>query len=443
MPTSKNFDRLLKLMKERNEDGFKQMLRSLSPSQRLDVLKEQGDQKITLLKYAAARGFTEIIKVVITLLPESELYNILAIQDDNGNTLLSVAACYGSTDIVKLIANAVPTAVLYSLIRIQNKIGDTPLRRGLVEEKTETAKYILECLPASDMSKVISIPNNKGHTVLSRVAQFGLMDVLKLCVDIIPPAQLFSKVLVADDDGDTAIHCAAYGNQSEAAVYLLDKLTKNQVKEILEIRNKEGYTPIEYAKSEDHNDFATTANDYLNNRKIFLKGFAATLEANSIKKLTWPITDEDIVEKYLNESDVKTDIINLPLRSSTQPNTEDMYNCKEKYYQMTSPIRGRCLIINNRDFEVPSTPDQVKLDKRKGSDVDVANIVNVFTQLSFICEVHTNLTNRPDSLGFFTEDSPSGAGATVNDIKQKSDPFPGDHLSTDDLFLLKASFLSE
>jgi len=53
------------------------------------------------------------------------------------------------------------------------------------------------------------------------------------------------------------------------------------------------------------------------------------------------------------------------------------------------------------------------------------------------------LADRPDSLGFLTEDSPSGAGATVSDIKQKSDPFPGDHLSTDDLFLLKASFLSK
>jgi len=60
--------------------------------------------------------------------------------------------------------------------------------------------------------------------------------------------------------------------------------------------------------------------------------------------------------------------------------------------------------------------------------------------------LHTSvlcLADRPDNLGFFTEDSPSGSGATVSDIKQKSDPFPGDHLSTDDLFLLRASFLSK
>jgi len=58
---------------------------------------------------------------------------------------------------------------------------------------------------------------------------------------------------------------------------------------------------------------------------------AANLGAKSTNKLTWPITDEVIVEKYLNESDVEIDMINLPLRPCTQPNTEDMYKCKEVY----------------------------------------------------------------------------------------------------------------
>ncbi|KAF6023565.1 hypothetical protein EB796_018126 [Bugula neritina] len=110
------------------------------------------------------------------------------------------------------------------------------------------------------------------NTVLSLVAQYGPMDLVKLCVDIIPPEELYAQLLVTDDDGDTVIHCAAYGNQSEAAVYLLDKLTENQIGEIFEIQNKEGHTPIEYAESEAHNDFATAAKDYLKNRRSFLKG---------------------------------------------------------------------------------------------------------------------------------------------------------------------------
>jgi len=104
MSTSKNFDRLLELMKEGSEVGFKQTLGSLSPSERLHVLKEQLDQQTTLLECAAAWGLTEIVNVVIVSVPPySELYDILAIQDINGHTLLHVAAYFEHTDIVKLV----------------------------------------------------------------------------------------------------------------------------------------------------------------------------------------------------------------------------------------------------------------------------------------------------------------------------------------------------
>ncbi|KAF6028659.1 hypothetical protein EB796_013029 [Bugula neritina] len=157
-----------------------------------------------------------------------------AIQNINDDTLLHVAAYLGRTDIVKLVNNCLlNTADLYRLMRIQNRDGNTPLGCGLVEENTETVKVILNCFPASDMSKVISIPSNNGNTVLSLVAQYGPMDLVKLCVDIIPPEELYAQLLVTDDDGDTVIHCAAYGNQSEAAVYLLDKLTENKLEKYL------------------------------------------------------------------------------------------------------------------------------------------------------------------------------------------------------------------
>lgn len=58
---------------------------------------------------------------------------------------------------------------------------------------------------------------------------------------------------------------------------------------------------------------------------------------------------------------------------------------------MSFPVRGRCLIINNRDF---ASSSQLRMDKREGSDMDVINICNVFTQLHFCCEIHTNLSGE-------------------------------------------------
>jgi len=128
MPTSRNFGKLWEFINEGSEVGFKQTLRSLTASQRLDVLKEQNDKPVTLLEYAAARGLTETVEVVIRSVPPSELYDILAIQHINGDTTFHAAAYFGHTDIVKLVANSILTADLYRLMKIQNKNGNTPLK---------------------------------------------------------------------------------------------------------------------------------------------------------------------------------------------------------------------------------------------------------------------------------------------------------------------------
>jgi len=63
---------------------------------------------------------------------------------------------------------------------------------------------------------------------------------------------------------------------------------------------------------------------------------------------------------------------------------------------MSAPVRGKCLIINNRYFDRPATPapGQVQLEHRDGSEIDVVNILNVFQQLSFDCELKTNLSSE-------------------------------------------------
>lgn len=51
-------------------------------------------------------------------------------------------------------------------------------------------------------------------------------------------------------------------------------------------------------------------------------------------------------------------------------------------YKMTS-LRGRVLLINNRDFHQKIS--------RKGSDIDVINLHQLFTHMSFIVIPKTNL----------------------------------------------------
>jgi len=63
---------------------------------------------------------------------------------------------------------------------------------------------------------------------------------------------------------------------------------------------------------------------------------------------------------------------------------------------MSAPVRGRCLIINNRYFYRSATlaPGQIQLEHRDGSEVDVMNILNVFQQLSFDYEIKSNVSSK-------------------------------------------------
>ena len=60
---------------------------------------------------------------------------------------------------------------------------------------------------------------------------------------------------------------------------------------------------------------------------------------------------------------------------------------------MSTPTRGRCLIINNRHFDDPTVPDQEELGDRDGSEQDAINMSNVFKRFSFVCDkIHKDLS---------------------------------------------------
>lgn len=59
----------------------------------------------------------------------------------------------------------------------------------------------------------------------------------------------------------------------------------------------------------------------------------------------------------------------------------------ENYYKMDHPKRGQCLIINNMVFK-----KETGMDERKGSDVDAANVHQLFRKLGFDVDLHNNQT---------------------------------------------------
>lgn len=59
----------------------------------------------------------------------------------------------------------------------------------------------------------------------------------------------------------------------------------------------------------------------------------------------------------------------------------------ENYYKMNHPKRGHCMIINNTLFK-----KETRMDERKGSDVDAANVYQLFRKLGFEVDLQNNQT---------------------------------------------------
>ena len=62
------------------------------------------------------------------------------------------------------------------------------------------------------------------------------------------------------------------------------------------------------------------------------------------------------------------------------------YFLDQRFYRMSSKVRGHVLIINNEKFSVKDI-----YPFRKGSSVDIDNLTKLFEQMGFIVETHENL----------------------------------------------------
>ena len=71
-----------------------------------------------------------------------------------------------------------------------------------------------------------------------------------------------------------------------------------------------------------------------------------------------------------------------------QPKDEAKKSVIARTYDMSKWPHGICLIINNEKFGPRQLHPELNLDQREGTDIDEYNLVQTFTHLGYIVEVH-------------------------------------------------------
>ncbi|XP_067936783.1 caspase-3-like [Watersipora subatra] len=134
----------------------------------------------------------------------------------------------------------------------------------------------------------------------------------------------------------------------------------------------------------------------LETARQYYRDEASRAKAGYISAATRPEGDEDGEsdisdgEDYLyGDQDEGVDCVDLETISlipTSRRSIRELYLNTDQIYKMSSPLRGRALIINNKTFSDP------KFKPRHGSEVDVQNLRDLFTGLGFESIVKVDLT---------------------------------------------------
>ncbi|XP_067946311.1 malignant fibrous histiocytoma-amplified sequence 1 homolog [Watersipora subatra] len=102
--------------------------------------------------------------------------------------------------------------------------------------------------------------------------------------------------------------------------------------------------------------------------------------------------DSDLSDSldYLDEHQTELAIIRLRVKPSKKAWAKKLFD-SSSVYKMTTPVRGRCLVINNIHFAGPDGGVDSDGSERVGSQTDQKNVVGLFKNLSFVTKIHEDL----------------------------------------------------
>lgn len=142
---------------------FKNLLASLTPAQRREVLNKQDGHKCTLMYYAATFNHLEAVKCILEFTPAAELCEQLTKQEVHGCTALHKAIYKGHSGVVICILEELVAKDLYALLTVKDGDGCNPLHYAVLGDQLFTIRCILECmLRRLEPSQFLSLLNKKN-----------------------------------------------------------------------------------------------------------------------------------------------------------------------------------------------------------------------------------------------------------------------------------------
>ncbi|PVH15789.1 uncharacterized protein CXQ87_003644 [Candidozyma duobushaemuli] len=141
-------DALIYDAREGDLEYLKEVFTTIVPGSLLPTI-EDDITKSTAIHMAAANGHLEVVKYLLSLLPEKEASELASRQNDSGNTALHWAAFNGHLEVCQLLTQTYKVDVY-----IKNGSGHDAIYEAEANNKEEVENWLLKMYAIEDNVKV-------------------------------------------------------------------------------------------------------------------------------------------------------------------------------------------------------------------------------------------------------------------------------------------------
>ena len=195
----------------------------------------------TLLMVAVENSNPEMMKLLLQKKCDPN------IAKENGATALHFVVTNQDKEFVKkALSLLMPHNAKPSLLK-QDIHGNTPLHSAIIASNFSAASTIMRSTPKRELSKIAGIRNGEGNTLLHLAMQSGDMNIAKLLLNSLDKTQLGALLCTANEYGNTPLHLAMQNGNSKLALLMLKSCQKSDLQRVIEQQDVQGNTVLHLA----------------------------------------------------------------------------------------------------------------------------------------------------------------------------------------------------
>lgn len=230
---------------------LKSLLQGISqPEEIIDLIaKRRNSNESNIFQIMAVRGDVDAFECVLAATSEDKLCHVLRSQGLYGNTMFHYAAFSNQGQILRLTLNKVHTSSdQFNLLKISNRLGFTAIHYAAWMRSVDFMETAFAFVTGEQFFNLLGLTSLDELSPLGVAVEYGHINIVNLILDKLSPDQIFNLLARQNSMGITILHLAALKDNIDIVKALLNSVeTPDQIRQLLIKQDRCNQTAEDYA----------------------------------------------------------------------------------------------------------------------------------------------------------------------------------------------------